>query len=755
MAKVSNHNQNNRNNQGNRNTQNQQPIEVKSNYNFVPAPEENEVFVATWADQISHDIPFEDGESGEIEIEIEAKTPIFIRNGHAQGEETSEFSHIKIDNVNKYFIPATSLKGMIRNNLEIMSFSKLNKNFINDHRYSFRDISKADSRYMKRYGKENILGGWLKVGDDENWEIEECSELAFINHRELFDKKQIPFRNLFLEKEKMDFNDKKKFNETLLKYRAAEFKYNIPIVNKIGLNHKFKTKIFTLFGDVKRNIATFDDNGKEGTLVFTGQPGKRIEYSKEEKLNNVKLKDSGKINEFVFFDKKNPTIHSVRNKKDSETKASDFTKDDFLFIYMDHDRNNVSKDWKFWREKLKHGEKVPVFFQKDTSGNLLHFGLSYMYKLPYIYSIHQLMPHTNSKDLSEVIFGHTAKDDNLKGRINFSNAICTIESPMPLPLKKDIFGGPKASYFPFYLKQNENINSNEYQTYDDKISKLKGFKKYPIHLSQKVITYTDKQLSNDRVFSKYQPLSAGTKFKFKVRYFNLKPIEIGALLSALTFHGNHDKLFHSLGGAKPLGYGKVKFNVTLNDNHIEKMRVFEDKLNEHCQKNVMNKKWIETDQIKELFAMASEPNDTANATLRYPELAKPNVPARDANEFVNIKKDNGKLDAYSTKNTFIPSELKTNDELQSLINNFDFDNQEIKTLGALQTKMIEAGFGENEVQEKDKLKNKIFSIIQNDKESRKKFKKPYDDYFAKTPFSKWLGMEESKNFHNEMMSTFN
>lgn len=733
MAKVSSHNQNNRNNYGNRNDQNQTPMEVISNYNFVPAPEEKEVFVAHWADQISHDIPFEDGESGEIEIEIEAKTPIFIRNGHAQGEETSEFSHIKIDNVNKYFIPATSLKGMIRNNLEIMSYSKLNKKLVNDHRYSHRDISKSDTPYMKEYGKEKVLGGWLKQVENENWEIEECEELAYINHKEL-KLKDIPFRDYFLDKNPTN--------------KSASYKYDEMNRIKKGVKYGFKTKVF---GNVTRNIAFFDDNGKEGTLVFTGQPGKRTEFTKEQKEKDKK-KDSGKINEFVFFDRKNPTIHSVRNKKAPETKASDFTKDDFLFIYMDHDRNNVSKDWKFWREKLKKGEKVPVFFQKDSNGRLLHFGLSFMYKLPYKYSIHQLLPNINSKDLTDVMFGHTTKEDSLKGRLLFSSAICTNDAPKVLSLQKEILGGPKASYFPFYLNQDDR---KQYKTYDDQDAILKGFKKYPIHLNEKTISYSEKQKLNDKVFSKFSPLSSGTKFKFKVRYFNLKPIEIGALLSALTFHGNHDKLFHSLGGAKPLGYGKVKFNVTLNDNHIEKMRVFEDKLNEHCQKNVMNKKWIETDQIKELFAMASEPNDTANATLRYPELAKPNVPARDANEFVNIKKDNGKLDAYSTKNTFIPSELKTNDELQSLINNFYFDNQEIKTLGALQTKMIEAGFGENEVQEKDKLKNKIFSIIQNDKESRKKFKKPYDDYFAKTPFSKWLGMEESKNFHNEMMSTFN
>ena len=38
------------------------------------------------------------------------------------------------------------------------------------------------------------------------------------------------------------------------------------------------------------------------------------------------------------------------------------------------------------------------------------------------------------------------------------------------------------------------------------------------------------------------------------------PIEIGALLSAITFHKN-DLCYHSIGMAKPLGYGKIKLSV--------------------------------------------------------------------------------------------------------------------------------------------------------------------------------------------------
>jgi hypothetical protein len=109
-----------------------------------------------------------------------------------------------------------------------------------------------------------------------------------------------------------------------------------------------------------------------------------------------------------------------------------------------------------------------------------------------------------------------------------------------------------------------------------------------------------------------------------------------------------------LGGVKPLGYGKVKLSTVLTDEHKGFMQVFEKEMNSHCNDR-FNKNWIETDTIKELFAMASEPQDiNVDAKLRYPQLELPNVPARDENEFINYKKaDPIKfLDHYSKRNSY-------------------------------------------------------------------------------------------------------
>ncbi|EPR69804.1 TIGR03986 family type III CRISPR-associated RAMP protein [Cyclobacterium qasimii] len=418
---------------------------VKSPYNFVPAPTEEQVFKPDWAEKVSHDVPFEDGESGEIEIEITAETPIFIRNGHTKPEEgtkpTSEFSYyIDSKGQKKYFIPATSIKGMVRNVLEIMSFSKLNKDLINDNRYAFRDLSSSSNQYMSRYKNSKIQGGWLLENSDGSWQIEKCEQIAHIDQRELLESIGIPFRKEFLNRQPIE--------------KDAKYKYEHPKVGQVGLTHSFSISTHKLFGNVEINLAKLESPGKKGILVFTGQPGKRSEPEGE--------KASGKIREFVFFDAEAPKIIPV-NKEQQK---------DFKFIYGHDDPNNISPDWKYWSEKLKKGQTIPVFFSEDSSGGLQHFGLSYMYRLPFKHRISQMEPlisYKSDQDLANTIFGFTKKEVSLKGRVMFGHALADNSSVREMGVVDVILGGPKASYFPFYLtqfKKTENITPTMIQMPD-------------------------------------------------------------------------------------------------------------------------------------------------------------------------------------------------------------------------------------------------------------------------------------------------
>lgn len=106
----------------------------KAPYNFVPFG--NRIVAPAW--EASIDIPFDDGLSGILEYQITADSPIFIRDGQKgseeAGEKTTDFSSF----CSQKFIPATSMKGCIRNVLKIISFG-----YFEDHSGTSNDLAET------------------------------------------------------------------------------------------------------------------------------------------------------------------------------------------------------------------------------------------------------------------------------------------------------------------------------------------------------------------------------------------------------------------------------------------------------------------------------------------------------------------------------------------------------------------------------------------------------------------------------------
>lgn len=93
---------------------------IRAPFNFVPRS--RFVFFPSWSGKIRMDVPFRDAQTGKIHLRLTAKTPVFVRQGTLLSATPSkDFVHRE----NVYFIPATSIKGMVRNILEIISFGKL------------------------------------------------------------------------------------------------------------------------------------------------------------------------------------------------------------------------------------------------------------------------------------------------------------------------------------------------------------------------------------------------------------------------------------------------------------------------------------------------------------------------------------------------------------------------------------------------------------------------------------------------------
>ncbi len=558
---------------------------VKSTYNFVPAPKEDEVFYPDWADQVNQDIPFSDGESGEIEFTITAETPIFIRNGHSeadqkifekyknrdlsqasQEEKEAYERYISFSNLNgKYFIPATSLKGMFRSILEVMSFSRLKAE--NDI-FPFRNLK--DDKYGKAVMKNRqIKTGWLQKESDGSWIIWECE------HKRVAIKDiESKFKIVLKEKSSVE------------KYREYDNKGTRTVYYVKNVGFRGQDELFQL-----------QDNGGKtfrGELVFYGNMGnKKYEYifGDEKKRFSV---SNDLMQRFIELEEK---------------KHNDKKQEDSLFCYL-----------------RKRTDKIPVVFYAEGN-QVKHFGFSRLYKMSNVNRVNELSPINSypkehaieDADLAETIFGSTGfKSDNgnesLKGRVYFGNAKCSKgkESKKNIPV---VLGSPKASYYPFYLKGKKTYLLSEND------AELSGFKKYPVHLNTKKSKLNEE---NTDIQTKLKPLNEGSKFQGRVRLHNLKKEEIGALLSAITFHGNTKNFSHNIGMAKPLGYGKIKVVVEklngLENSQSEYLSYFEKIMDEHTREK-LNKGWLKTEQVLQLLAMSQRSISKAqNNLLVYPKI---------------------------------------------------------------------------------------------------------------------------------------
>lgn len=579
---------------------------IKAPYNFVPVNEK--VVSPCWAESISHDIPFADARSGVIKVKATAHSPVFVRNGALKSRQNNvhDFSQFE----GKYFIPGTSLKGMVRNVLEVLTFSKMG-NKVNDHRYAIRDLSGAvKDQYLSKFRPEMIYAGWLVQNVDESYSIEDCDIPGRISHRKIDEHFGTDFSPFFSEGGEFDQrNDDQK---------SARFKYN-----KFGSRSREVNVAFVDYNAGRKiyEITADEENAERGTLVFTGQPGPR------------KQKNDGKWTghhlEFIFFNQPRKKILAVDQK----------VIENFFFAYFDHDKTRWSKDWAYWREDLKRGDAIPVFFHKDDNQQVSAIGLSYLFKLPYEKSVTEAMPsehrNTNNIDFSEALFGFVDGEEGLKGRVHFGHAFAL--KAKPDASVKAVLSSPKASYYPTYIRQQVDKNGrvNGYQTFMHTLAEIAGWKRYPVHKSGVKENPKPPGTSED-VLVEFVPLETGSVFEFAIHYHNLKEIELGALLSALTFHMTPGT-YHSLGMAKPLGYGKVLLEVEGVDNLSRHLSAFEAYMSAK-----LNISWHQCEQIIELITMASDQETTGSSELAYMKLD-----VRGSNEFTLAKNAKEALGRFS------------------------------------------------------------------------------------------------------------
>ncbi len=524
---------------------------ITAPYNFVPLNEK--VFIPTWHDKVSQDIPFEDGEDGYIEVAWKNVSPLFVRDCSESAEKAENIHSMHIlqpDGRRLYFIPGSTLKGMLRSVLTIMSFGKMTGY---DNRYFGHREVDTKITGAKEYHKEmeKVMYGWLRQKGEEYFLSPCIGEADSISIEEV-------------EREYGYYNGKKLTSA----WKCNDF---------IGKN-TFPTP-----------------TGKAGYRLFaTGW------------MNN----------------KKQELL--IPEATDQPIKMDQIVIDSFFSVYA------PTPDFENYKAMLEEGKEIPVsYIDDDSRGYIL--GMGRMMRYPYKHSVRSLVGKEQKKvqkgehDLCETIFGWVddgvdGQGSMMKGRVQVGNAFATqsiADSELPSRVK-GVLGQPKASYFPLYLYQDRS--TGKYYTYDSDEARISGRKRYRIHMGG-TTTPLPQGNGNEEVMTQFCPVGVGQTFVMRINVHNLRKVEIGALLSAITFH-RAKNVRHSVGGAKSFGYGKIECSSLalhrLKYGEGEYLREFEKVMDAHVGS------WISSPQMKALVAIASEHDDEDVTMMKMSDSVKVN-----------------------------------------------------------------------------------------------------------------------------------
>ncbi len=583
---------------------------ISAPYHFVPLS--NWIFAPTWGPWVNQDQPFQDGLNGEIQLTLTNKTPLLIgeRGEVKEGEPTQV--HFLTNPDGTYIIPGSTIKGMLRNVLEIASFSKMK--LVDDKAFSFRDL--ASKAYRNQIGT-NTKAGFLNFIDGR-WELTPCEFLP-IHYKDID------------EELNTRFNDKAGELSAQDKYRQINLKDNTFSANTYFKdNPQGKGKNAT---PTRMARLTSNENAEinDAHLVFTGpmSQGKNI----------VKKKD------YLFY------FEQDRDRSATIPVPAEVWQA-FVAAHGGQAGNNHQKQQTdlityLQKNPSKHG--IPVFWLPPKGGGqqVRVLGLAKMMKLPYANTVHNTINYQNqahtlqqlSPDLTECLFGRVEDEGelNLKGRVQ-----CTDLNGVPKTVIIDktlppvIGGQPRASFFPAYLTQPNTDSEDhikpglDYTTWDDDNARIRGWKRYPntdnwqaqfdinhdVQANVENLRHKDRTAMQNKLF----PAKPGALFTGKIRFHNLKPQELGALLWAVTFGLNKD-CFHKVGLGKPMGFGQVQCQIDginasqnsqilqgkqpVNDEQISQwVAQFETMMNQHYQTYSDEQHWQDSPQLKHLLAMA-------------------------------------------------------------------------------------------------------------------------------------------------------
>lgn len=559
--------------------------------------------------------------NGYIEITAIPKTPIFIRSADNleafKGKQSDLESNKPINSdffhaYDEKRIPGSSYRGMVRTLLEIVSWAKFT--YFEDKHLYFRAI-KDEHRKLSNDYKQKLIDDKLSFDDPQrhkHFRLKYNFKAGYLcfEDGDYFIYPAVQDKADKFELYRIDKNKLTGFHNHDIVYfstnpitPSADSRswYTSETMRRKGIDLKIE------YATVATISATHASGLKEGTLVISGyMPKKHWQW--------------------------------IINKRDSNSSNKIRINDKAIKAYQDD--KNRDDQWDLLKELQKGKRYIPCFYLSKTINSqieILEFGHTGYFRVKYENSIADHVPKElqNSVviDLATSLFG-SVDDPGFSSRLFFEDLKCKNsfeECGQNIP---SILSNPKPTSFQLYLEQsNANGQLNDYNQTDPSVNapirgyKLYWHKKNEQWQAQKLgkqlatllhkkydLNFTDetsfesidaatmlkildivKTDSDEKHYTVINPVMNG-EFKGRIRFENLMPHELGALLFVLDLPKCH---YHKIGMGKPLGLGSVEIKPKL---------ILTDK-NDHyysLKTNWANTKTtsssVEVEEYKNLFA---------------------------------------------------------------------------------------------------------------------------------------------------------
>lgn len=487
-------------------------------YNFVPLPEKVVSAVASADELPGHDEYRRGSHSGYFDVTLTTRSPLYIRGPLTSAEYQRLEQDPQLKNKPEFFhtgdeqnpvIPGSSLRGMLRGLLEIVSYSKMQ--WVSEKQLFFRtvdktaigkyynsrmveevdSIRKGDNRPVPVY-RARAEGGFFRVNKDGKCYIDPCI-VARVEIKDLVRLFGLTYPYELYQLDGRDLGPGKIDNPNQTPKWSYQHREIWAEIDKTGNNNFFPAKFspdgkrmihpdFYLRFRRARNLAMTPAEGKQaGKVVLTGQmqnkhlaflfvPTQQVEPRLEVR-NDPHEQDPNKR----LLDR----FHDTDQLTQWQTKA----------FPVDRSPDTRPKP----DGHLRDGD--PVFFLRDAKGELVFFGRAQMFRLPYTKSALELVDQplrcAKQIDYAEALFGfvrtrqelqqlkacgHELPEQGEKGRAYAGRVIVTDAVLQSDPENIWLFekaiipkmlASPKPTAFQHYLTQQRPDEQRDLDHYDN------------------------------------------------------------------------------------------------------------------------------------------------------------------------------------------------------------------------------------------------------------------------------------------------